>query len=749
MIATPPAEAILATRMQEAEAARRLGEPETIDRANRRLAAIALREMAQLRLLELAYPQAIELYRTSLELDDDPGTRVDLAIADLDALQVDDAITESSKVLDAAPNDVRANTVLGRALMRQQKYTQAAEALSKAIRSSLDIESMYSLGICLLASNDSKDKEQAAATFKQMIEFAGDSGSIHVLFGRAYRDAGDLPTAIRELERAIQIDPKTPHAHYFLGLASLALNEWKPTPKAHDELLKEAENYPHDFLANYMLGFLASSERQYDVADKYLKVAAAVNPTWPEPWLYMGLNAYAQGDLTRAEENLRKAVLYTGKDEGRSNYQIRRAYVDLGRILSNSGRKEEAETFLAKAHDLQNKTMQETQQSVAQTAAAAGAGDSAALVALNPEAEAQAAPLLAADTDPFAPLDAAMIARANLTPKQRSAAESQETRLRLILGESLSDLATSEAVRGQFPEALMHYQQSEHWNPTNPGLARNLGMCAYKAANYSEAIRGLSQSLAEKPNDVPVRALLGMSYFASDKFGDAVKTFAPLGTRGEQDPTVGYAWAASLSKLSDLKRASEVLIQFENANIPNDTLVLVGQLWIEIGDYNRAVEALHRAVQSNPSLPKAHYFAGLAYLRSERWPEAATEFQAELGLSPDDLDARYNLGFVYLQQTKVDDALQLFQQVISAQPNYANAQYQIGKIMLDRGQLPDAISHLEIAARLIPQVDYVHYQLQAAYRKQSRTAEADRELEIYKQLKAKSRAQSAVPGQNP
>jgi len=33
----------------------------------------------------------------------------------------------------------------------------------------------------------------------------------------------------------------------------------------------------------------------------------------------------------------------------------------------------------------------------------------------------------------------------------------------------------------------------------------------------------------------------------------------------------------------------------------------------------------------------------------------------------------------------------------------------------------------------------MHYQLQAVYRKQGRSADADRELEIYKGLKAKSR----------
>jgi Flp pilus assembly protein TadD len=81
--------------------------------------------------------------------------------------------------------------------------------------------------------------------------------------------------------------------------------------------------------------------------------------------------------------------------------------------------------------------------------------------------------------------------------------------------------------------------------------------------------------------------------------------------------------------------------------------------------------------------------------------------------------------------------------VVAAHPDYANAQYELGKILLDRGQTDDAITHLEAAARLRPETDYMHYQLQAAYRKQGRTADADRELEIYKGLKAKSRERIA------
>ncbi len=57
----------------------------------------------------------------------------------------------------------------------------------------------------------------------------------------------------------LRLDTATPHAHYFLGLAYLSLNEWKPTPEAQVGDSKEVQYHPQDYLANYMLGFLASS----------------------------------------------------------------------------------------------------------------------------------------------------------------------------------------------------------------------------------------------------------------------------------------------------------------------------------------------------------------------------------------------------------------------------------------------------------------------------------------------------------
>jgi lipopolysaccharide biosynthesis regulator YciM len=96
-----------------------------------------------------------------------------------------------------------------------------------------------------------------------------------------------------------------------------------------------------------------------------------------------------------------------------------------------------------------------------------------------------------------------------------------------------------------------------------------------------------------------------------------------------------------------------------------------------------------------------------------------------------------------MQQANTDAALSLFKQVAAAHPDYANAQYQLGKIELDRGDTQAAIEHLEAAEHSSPQTAYIHYQLQAAYRKARRSDDAEKELTVYKQLKADARAQAA------
>lgn len=731
-------------RIKAADAAQLGGNPQEIERQDKRLIAEGLRIMGKLRLAESAFSQSARLFQSSSELENAPGIHDDLAIAMQLAGQQDEAIAEARKAIAETPNDPKPYITLGRAYLAKGEFDKAADAFTHATRIHPDIDVLYSLALSWLSSKDPDARQRADAVFAEMKAMAGDSGSLHVLMGRAYRDAGLMPDAIKQFKRAIELDTTTPHAHYFLGVAYLSQNEWQPTPEAQAEIEKEVQYHPKDFLANYMLGFLDSSEHQYATAGKYLKTAAGLNPTWPEPFLYLGLDAFAQGDEKTAEIMLRKAVELTGADESRTNYQIRRAYVDLARIYAREGNKAESDVFVAKARNLENKVMEDSQQRTTAMMMAEGGkvGNMAAVVPIqDPDKENHAASLESASVDAAARLDAAAIAKSNLTSAQLGLAKTEEDAMRPILGQAYNDLATAQAIQHDYAGATANYEAAEQWDPGIAGLEKNLGQAAFLAGDNAAAIHGLSKAVKENPDANTLRAMLGMAYFEMKRYGDAATAFYPLGEAGMSDPKVGYAWAASLAEAGDLKHAAEVLSRYQEQPLTNEGLMLVGKLWAEIGDYNRAIEVFKQILASDPAFPKVHSAMALADIRAERWSDAGSALEAELAVSPDDPDARYDLGFVDLQESKNDDARKMFEEVIATHPDYGNAQYQLGKLLMDGGKAEAAIPHLEAAVKLEPDKDYVHYQLQAAYRKTGRTADADRELAVYEQMKAKARAQ--------
>lgn len=725
----------LSERLAATQAAQQSGDPQSVIQANQRLLALALGEMAQLRFRVEAFSQAAELYKQSLDLEDVADNRVDLAITYLRMKQPTEALEESEKATLQAPKNGRAWNIKGKSWMMLKNYRKATESLARSISLEGNMEAAYSLATCFLAL---KEKARAELVFRDMLRTAGERGSMHVLFGRAYRDAGYMDDAKREMRRALAIDAKTPHAHYYLGLIKLIQNEWAPSVEVKDELRRELQYHPRHYLANYLLGAMASNAKEFAISDQYLRVSTDEQPQMPEPWTYLGLNAYSRGELRPAEEYLRKAIELTGTNESRSHYHIRKAYVALGRILIQTGRREEAAPWMEKAREAQRLGLGESQQKIAETFHSSGVGMGAVMPYISPENEEKAVPL-PAFVDATAQLSASELAEAKLSEKEKEVALRQEKQLREILGTSYNDLGTAEARQKNFEKAREHFLEAERWNPDIPGLTRNVGIAAARVGDHATTIRALAKHLAAAPDDNVARMLLGLAYYTTEAYADAAKTIAPLGDAALADPGLAYPFAVSLTRSGRIPEAEKALDKLEQQAATAENYLLLGQQWADAGNAQRALAALNRAAELDPNLQRVHYHAGLVYIREGRPADAEREFEIEQRLSPGNPDVQYHLGYAHLLLSQREQAQALFQSVVEANPQHAEAQYQLGKLLLDQEQVKTAIGHLEAAVRLSPEKDFVHYQLQAAYRKDGRIADADRELEAYRAIKAKNR----------
>jgi Flp pilus assembly protein TadD len=75
--------------------------------------------------------------------------------------------------------------------------------------------------------------------------------------------------------------------------------------------------------------------------------------------------------------------------------------------------------------------------------------------------------------------------------------------------------------------------------------------------------------------------------------------------------------------------------------------------------------------------------------------------------------------------------------VLEARPDFADARYLLGKILLAQGATAEAIAQLEAATRLAPDEANAHYQLARAYTSLGRAEDAQREFEVFRQIKAR------------
>ena len=346
----------------------------------------------------------------------------------------------------------------------------------------------------------------------------------------------------------------------------------------------------------------------------------------------------------------------------------------------------------------------------------------------------------------------------SLKEPRRTAAESgqlkiRERQLRQILSTSFNDWGTAEARQQQYQQALVHFQQGEKWDAATPGLMRNLGTAAFRVENYAESARALKiavdQNPGQNPDDQRTRLMLAISLFSIEKFADAANQFAPIGELALQDTRTAYAWAYSLARTSQQPHANEIADNLAARDLPPDTHLLVCKLYTATENYAHALPCLQKIAAQNPTMLNVHYEIGTTLIHMDRPAEAIPELRSELSMNADDVDAQYNLAYALLETLGREEALALLRSLIAKAPNYSQAQYQLGKALLEDGKVVESIPYLETATKLDPSYDYAHYQLQIAYRRAGRIDDANRELEVYKEIKANSRGTGAAHDSHP
>ena len=199
-----------------------------------------------------------------------------------------DAIT----ALEACPTHPRRGLLLGIILADQGKNSEAIVVLSsEEVRFPGNTELLFRLALCLQAEWRLDD---SLIVIDRLIGIAPNHVYGHCLKSNLLSALGQLEEAIDCAHRAISLDPKTPEAHFSLGLALQDARRFKEATSAFDAAASLRDNY---LLAQkYAVGslllsgdFSAAWDRAEDrhrwndtMPAEHVRASASVGP-WPPP----------------------------------------------------------------------------------------------------------------------------------------------------------------------------------------------------------------------------------------------------------------------------------------------------------------------------------------------------------------------------------------------------------------------------------------------------------------------------------
>ncbi|MDA2930387.1 tetratricopeptide repeat protein [Acidobacteria bacterium AH-259-O06] len=303
--------------------------------------------VAYVRLGELG--KAIAEYKKALALGNgsDPTLiRFNLALAYYKSARFDEAVAEFTRVLDKQPGNRNAAVLLAGCHLQSGRNKKVIDLLSPyQSEDPGDHEIAFLMGTALIRDGQLEEGEHLV---RDLIH-KGDSAQARLILGTARLMSRDIPRALSQFERALELNPNLPSLNTLYGKA---LRQAGRLQDSIESFRRELVINPQDFDANLYLGmYLYKNEQKYEEALSCFERALHVRPGDVLVRFHKGL-VYVLTDRTDEALELLEGVVQEVPDFIEGHAALARLYVRLGRrddakrhraILEELRRQREAE----------------------------------------------------------------------------------------------------------------------------------------------------------------------------------------------------------------------------------------------------------------------------------------------------------------------------------------------------------------------------------------------------------------------
>jgi tetratricopeptide (TPR) repeat protein len=277
--------------------------------------------------------------------------------------------------------------------------------------------------------------------------------------------------------------------------------------------------------------------------------------------------------------------------------------------------------------------------------------------------------------------------------------------------------------------------------PLDPSARQEIG-AALKSHDYASAEGTLVQVADQHPKVPQIYGYLGRLFFVDGKYLNAAialkkaEALQPLEERDRFTLAMAYislerpAWARpELEKLAEVSPRNPLYPYWQ------------GRLEYDAQNVPAAVARFEKVIALDPEFMKAYDNLGLCFEAMGKNDEAIQQYRNAVRLNREhNIRSAWppmNLGTLLTKLDRLDEAEPLFRESLQFDANFAQSHYQLGVLLQKQNKIPAAVEELKRAAALDSVYSEPHYALARLYRRTGDLEQAQRELQIFQDLKAK------------
>ena len=504
------------------------------------------------------------------------------------------------------------------------------------------------------------------------------SPAYHYSLGIQFSLDGKIGDAIREMEEALKLDPKSS----FLATELASLYSEKGDVKKAISLCERALAQDGDIDTHLLLSSLYMNINDHKNALKEYKRVTELDPNNMDARLYMGILYVETRDFDKALAAFR-TLLQLDPENLLGNYY-------LGKTLAETKQYREAESQLKKV--LAARPLFEQ-----------GILDLGAIY----EKEKK-------DTTALETYQNFI----RLNPKS--------VNVRLKLANLLFRMKRTE-------EAEKELKEAQNLARGNKEVRYRTGLYYLENNRYDQAIEIFTALISEYPEEHRFRYLLASAYEEQKSYEKAIEELKKIPTDVDFYHNVQIGISMILKKTGRIDEAIAVLesaIKEKKGQNPSIYGAL-SSLYEEKKDNSKAEDAIKAGLQEFPNNTELHYGLGVLYEKTGRFEESVQAMRKVLELDTDNAEAMNFIGYIYADKgINLAEAEKLIKRALELKPGNGYMIDSLGWVYYRQEKMDLAIKYLAEAAALLPDDPTIAEHLGTAYTK---SGQKEKAVETYRQ----------------